>query len=370
MKRLFLMLCLLTMTGAISFAQSEEPFTFIGSGYGEQFGIVGGKDGKIYQIIVKNEKSKKEIIEITAQMLQKMGIVTAEQVTAALDDVNDEMTEYTVPFVFQTGIGIHPSGSEPLMVNGTFRFEFYEGGVKLSIEDFDEKFFVVHKTNVDNFTRTKNMTKYDEYCLEAGKVTEAQSGYGKFIARTDKITEINHVQGRYSLFDRKNNKSIVQDTKEQVATKLAEAEAERLRILESYRNRVVEQEALFAKMVEDGEAKWYTLSEYIEEAQANPVFNKYPKQAESFMNKYRKAQDLNQLYKLPEKRWNRDIRYIFDGIFITLAYDMGGYIEGVAEDGVQTWMREGDLVVPTNPKQKAKYLKSGKSFTDYDSYDD
>jgi hypothetical protein len=358
---------LLLLTGAIGFAQSEDTFRFIGIGYGEQFGIVGGRDGKIYQIIVKNDKSKKEIIGITAQMLQTMGIVSAEEVTKAVDNVNDEMSEYTVPFVFHTGIGIHPAGSEPLQVNGTFRFEFYDGGVKMSIEDFDEKFLVVHKTNVDNFTRTKNMTKYDEYSQEASKVAEAQSGYGKFIAKADKIQEITHVQGRYSLFGKSHG--IVQDAKEQVDAKFAEAEAERLRTLENYRNRVTEQNALFDKMVADGEAKWYTLSEYIDEAKENPVFNKYPKQAATMMDKYTKALEQNQLYKLTSKRWNRDIRYIFDGIFITLAYDMGGYIEGVAEDGVQTWMREGDLVVPTNSKQKSQYIKKGKSFTDYESYD-
>ena len=367
MKRFFLLVCSLMVSGAIGFAQSDN-FTVIGVGYGDQFGITGGKDGKIYQIIVKNDKSKKEIIDITAQMLQTMGIVKAEAVTNALDDVNDEMTEYTVPFQFQTGVGIHPAGSEPLIVYGTFRFEFYEGGVKLSIEDFDEKFLVIHKTNVDNFTRTKNMSKYDEYCIEAGKVASAQSSTGKILAKTGKIMEIDHVQGRYGLFNRKNNRSIIQDASEQVDAKIAEAEAERLQILENYRNRVDEQNVLFDKMVKDGEAKWYTLDEYIEEAQAAPYFSK--KGAEFIMNKYKKAQDLNQLYKLTKSRWNRDIRYIFDGIFITLASDMDGYIEGVAEDGVQTWIREGNLVVPTNPKKKSKYLKSGKSFTDYESYDD
>ena len=84
---------------------------------------------------------------------------------------------------------------------------------------------------------------------------------------------------------------------------------------------------------------------------------------------YTKALEENKLYSVDKSRWERDMKYVFDGIFITLAEELDGTIEGIAEDGVQTWVREGELVVPTDPKKKAKYLKKNKSFTDFDSFD-
>ena len=361
MKKVFLLICLLTVNVLTCLAQDEEPFTIIGATLGDPFGIVGGKDGKIYQIIVKTGKSKKEVVDLTAKMLQSMGIVKAEEVKRDLDKVNDKMSEYSVPFYFPTGIGIHPAGSEPLLVYGTFRFEFYDGGVKLSIEDFDEQFFIVHKTNTDRFERTENMKVYDEYCAEAAKAAKATSGFGKLIAKIDKVQEITHISG--------TPRGFIEDAKKQFNTKMAEADAERLKILDDYRSRVVKQQDLFDKMIKAGEARWYTLDSYMAAAKASDTFNKYEKAATAFMNKYEKAREQNKLYALPAKRWHRDIRYIFDGMFLTLAEVLEGSIEGVAEDGVQTWEREGDLVVPTDPKQKAKYLKKKKSFTDYESYD-
>ena len=75
------------------------------------------------------------------------------------------------------------------------------------------------------------------------------------------------------------------------------------------------------------------------------------------------------LYALPDKRWARDIRYIFDGIFITLSEEIGADIMEISEDGALTWDREGDAVLPVDKKLRAKMAKEGKSFTDFDSYD-
>ena len=88
------------------------------------------------------------------------------------------------------------------------------------------------------------------------------------------------------------------------------------------------------------------------------------------MKFYQNALEGNKLYALTEKRWKRDIRYIFDGIFITLAEEVGCSIDGISEDGVLTWERDGELIVPTDSKMRAKFIKKGKSFTDYDSYYD
>ena len=75
--------------------------------------------------------------------------------------------------------------------------------------------------------------------------------------------------------------------------------------------------------------------------------------------------------KLPEmmKGLGQGVQSFKKGMNEPLAEELEGSIVGIAEDGVLTWEREGDLVVPTDAKKKAKYIKKNKSFTDYDSYD-
>ena len=364
MKRVFLFICLLITTSFGCYAQFHEPNVpvLLASGMKLPFSdaIKGGKDGKIYQVIVKTDKTKSEIIDVTAKFLQSMNIVKSEKVLAALDNVNEEMTEYVLPMEFHTGIGVH-GGSVPLIISANCRFEFYEGGVKLSVEDLDEEFFLIHKTKTDPLTPTDNMNKYNEFSKDASRAAGATSKFGKFIAKTDKILEIDHVQGSIGEF--------FKIFKDKVQNKIAEADQQRLTILENYRNSVETQENFFNKMISDGDARWYSLEKYIEMIKDDPDFNKYPKAAENSLKNYQKALEEHKLYDLPEKRWNRDVRYIYDGIFISLANFLEGTIEGVAEDGVQTWIREGELVVPTDPKTKAKYLKKKKSFTDFESYD-
>ena len=51
-----------------------------------------------------------------------------------------------------------------------------------------------------------------------------------------------------------------------------------------------------------------------------------------------------------QKRWEEQFQGCFDLLFKTISAGIDGKIEGVAEDGKQTWILIGDLVVPTDPK--------------------
>ena len=259
MKRVLFIICLLLTTSFVVCAQVHEPNVPILMARGMKLpfsdAIKGGKDGKIYQVIVKTDKSKSEIIDVTAKFLQSLNIVKSEKVLAALDNINEEMTEYILPIEFHTGIGVH-GGNVPLIIYANNRFEFYEGGVKLSVEELDEEFFLIHKTKKDHLTPTDNMNKYSEFEREASQAANATSKWGKFIAKTDKIMEIDHVQGSAGEF--------FKIFKNKVQNKLAEADKERLAILENYRNSVETQEKLFDKMISDGDARWYSLEKYIE----------------------------------------------------------------------------------------------------------
>ncbi len=356
MRKLFLFAVMAVMCTAVCQAQYPEQFWPIQA---KDFGIKGGKDGKIYQIIVKNSKSKKELIEKTTAMLETFKLMGED---VKLDEVNDQMSEYKVRVMFNTGVGVHPSNAVPVRLNGDLRFEFYDGGVKLSLENLSEEFFIVHY-RPQNITEkgTETYQKYNELIAKAREIEKATSAAGKFFAKVDKLQEINHISGTLTTFGK--------NAKAQVVNKINEANAERLNALINYRNRIEEQLPLFEKMVGLNEGRWYTTESYIEDAKGNATFMKYKSAAEWNLKGYAKALEDQLLYDVDKKRWERDIKYVYDGIFITLAEELEGSIEGIAEDGVQTWEREGDLVVPTDAKKKAKYLKKNKSFTDYDSYD-
>lgn len=355
MKKIFVSAVALLLQ-SINVCAEDTNFTTI---MGNDFGIAGGSEGKTYMAIFKSDMKKKDLVQKTINMLSSMNLVDKSKVN--LKNIGDGATEYVTSFVMNTGVGIHPAGSEPLHLHGNLRFEFYEGGMKLKMENLSEEFFVVHgRLDVDG-KGSATLKKYQEYVSDSRKVASATSSYGKFIAKIDKLQEIKHISNR--------NRSLSDDAKSQVTSKINEANAERIQLLEDYRARVIEQEAHFKKMVQANEAQWYTLSQYIDAAKNSPTFMKYKNAANHFLQIYEVALKSNKLYALKDKRWKRDIRYVFDGLFITLAEVIDGTIEGIAEDGIQTWEREGDLVVPTNPKEKSKYMKKGKSFTDYESRD-
>lgn len=325
------------------------------SGFKGFFGncIVGGKDGKIYQVIVKTKKSKKEIVNLTGEFLQSMNLITPEDLKKQISEVNEEMSETILPVYFATGIGIHPVGADPLIVTLDMRFEFYDEGVKLSIENFDEKFFLIHVKQKERFVPTENMEKYNKFIDDAREANRGSSKYERFWAKVDAIVEMGGVHGSIGEI-----KGQIRETLEKVNQKCLDA-------LYKGRENVKEQEVLFDKMIAEDEARWYTLDYYIDYVEKSaPETGK-----ENYLLSLRKAQEEKKLYAFDNNRWERDVRYIFDGVFISLAEMLDGSIEGVAEDGVQTWIREGDLVVPTDLKKKAKFIKKGKSFTDYDSYD-
>ncbi len=356
MKKFVLFTFVMLSAAVVCYAQYPKQFNMI---MAKDFGIKGGKDGKIYQIIVKNGKSKKELVESTVAMLETFNLMGDD---VKLDEVNDQMSEFKVRFVFNTGIGIHPSTAVPVRLYGDLRFEFYDGGVKLSLENLDEEFFILHyRPEGISEKGTETYQKYYEYVEKAREVEKATSGLGKFFAKVDKLQEIKHISGSLT--------TIGKNAKTQVVNKINEANAERLQKLVDYRDRVAEELPLFDKMVTLNEGRWYTIDSYVEDAKSNETFMKYKSAAEWTLKGIAKAKDDNLLFDLDKKRWERDVKYVFDGIFITLAEQLDGAIEGVAEDGVQTWEREGDLVVPTDAKKKAKYIKKKKSFTDYDSFD-
>ncbi len=359
MRRLFILAVLMLLQATNLCAQESNFYIIQTTMGGDKWGIQGGTEGKAYMVTYKSDKKKKELYNATVNMLDKMGLVDKGKVKGK--KVEEGMTEVVVPFCMATGIGIH-GGTAPLHLYGDLRFEFYDGGMRLKVENFDEQFFLVHYHPEMGKEGTETYQKYQEFIKQANQAKKATSGFGKFISKVDKFKNLRikasvGTQGASS------------DAKQQISSRINEANQERINILDNYRSRVKEQEALFEQMAAAKEGAWYTLQEYIKAVENCDYFVKYPKAAKSFIHNYQNALDGKKLYALPEKRWARDIRYIFDGIFITLAEEIGGSIEQITEGITVTWEREGDLIVPTDSKKRAKFIKKGKSFLDYEAYE-
>lgn len=364
-KVLFSAACLLFLA-VIGFAQKNKEFfpqlRLAGMGKNMHLAgdIIGGSEGKMYQCLIKCSKSQKEVVAKTLGLMMEYGYIDSTSIP--LDELSDEIKKYTTDRLFMDfGISLRSSNmfgkGGPITLSYDYTFEFGSEGVKITVDNFkEEMFLLLHcKATMDGKGVSETHQRYLDFEAEANKTVKSSSGWGKLMAKVDKTM------------------GYEEDAKE----------AEK-HTVENYRNTEREQFKLFKEMVELGEAKWYQLDSaytiqysngetrevqnYLEEMKKDPAY-KGPS-GQYWEGLIKKAAADSILYDVTATRWEREIRYLFDGLFIDLAEELDGKIEGIVEDGSQTWIREGDLVVPTDEKKKAKYIKKGKSFTDFDSYDD
>lgn len=72
---------------------------------------------------------------------------------------------------------------------------------------------------------------------------------------------------------------------------------------------------------------------------------------------YNKCLQENRMLGVSVKRWESSIRPCLDLLFKLTRDELNAKIEGIAEDGEQTWILIDNLVVPTDKKLQSKYLK-------------
>ena len=130
MKKLFV---LATLALAAMTVSAQQVMTF-----NQKFGVVGGKEGKNYAMIVKTGEQKKELVDKTTNFLAKYELVDKNDVK--LDEIDESTAEYSVPFYMRMPIqsakmmGM-PITVSPIKLIATLRFEFQDGGALVVIED-------------------------------------------------------------------------------------------------------------------------------------------------------------------------------------------------------------------------------------------
>ena len=77
----------------------------------------------------------------------------------------------------------------------------------------------------------------------------------------------------------------------------------------------------------------------------------------------KKLVDDGRMPGVPEDRWEKNIRKAFDMLFIASSEHLEATIEGVAEDGEQTWENVDGKVLPIDPKLRKTYIKKGWTYT-------
>ena len=317
MKKLFV---LATLALAAMTVSAQQVMTF-----NQKFGVVGGKEGKNYAMIVKTGEQKKELVDKTTNFLAKYELVDKNDVK--LDEIDESTAEYSVPFYMRMPIqsakmmGM-PITVSPIKLIATLRFEFQDGGALVVIEDMSTEVLWVDPKG----DKEKN-TELSKYWGDNASVLSSKLLITKVLVFMNggSISDFEAQLDKY--FEDLDKRWIVYDNLEKENT-----------------------------------GKWLSNLEYIEWEKTHSTFKEGSKNYEAEINGLQKFYDEHRMFLLSEDRWEKNARPLCDNLFRAIAAGIDGKIVGIAEDGNQTWDMVDGALLPTDPKLQKKYQKKGLSY--------
>ena len=287
--------------------------------------IKGGDDGKTYAVIIRTDLGKQALVDTTTTFLARYDIVDKSKVN--LNEIDESTSEYTIPVIVRQTIYI-ASGMmgvkmplPPVMLEAELRFEFHDnGGVMIVAQNFKNHLFqfTANREKLESPAHAEYRGEESAQLMSnsvIGKVLIALNtgidGYAAFMKQADDYFA--DISSKYEVYD-------ILVNKEQVAD-------------------------------------WLTDEKLIEFTETTniSVYRRYTEV-------YKKAYSENQMLGIGQKRWEDQFRSCFDLLFKSINAGVSGKIEGVAEDGEQTWTLINGLVVPTDPKLQKKYLKNKEQY--------
>ncbi|MDR0422891.1 MAG: hypothetical protein LBH72_07770 [Proteiniphilum sp.] len=305
--------------------------------------IKGGSEGKSYAVIIRTDLSKQALVDSTTLFLARYNLVDIDDVR--LDEIDEATSEYIIPFEIRQTISVVNMAlgisilTNPVRILGDLRFEFHDnGGVMIVVQNLENRIFqFVEKDGNRLMTKFDQLEKdeaYQEYGGEGSAVLMTKTSIGKAL-----IAMNTGLDGYDAFMARADDYFADIDSKYKV----------------------------YDKLVEQGVAAWLTDEELIQyvDSTKSITINREMK------NSYRKAYDEGRMLGVGQQRWENQIRDCFDVLFKSINVSLAGNIEGVAEDGEQTWINIDGTVVPVdpkwkdgtppdNPKDREKYLKKHK----------
>jgi hypothetical protein len=323
MKKVFYILVFLVL--AVHSHVSAQQYMPVIIGSKSAAPIKGGNEGKTYAVIIRTDLNKQALVDSTTQFLARYGIVDRNNVH--LDEINEATSEYTVPVMIRQTIGIVAGAlgiktpATPVIISADIRFEFHDNGsVMIVIQNLKNRIFqFVEKAEQRLTTKLGKLeedTSYKEYGGEQYAVQTTNSVMGKALIALNTGLE------GYGAFMKK------------VGDYFADIDSK-------YK--------VYDELVKKGFAEWLTDEELIQYADNTNFVGK-----KNTVENFRKAYDEGKMLGVGQGRWEKQIRECCDLLFKSINAGLSGSIEGVAEDGEQTWINIDGAVVPVDPKWKDK----------------
>lgn len=285
--------------------------------------IPGGPEGRNYAAIIKTQETKKSIVEKSLNFMKKYGFVPADTKVDAIDSSSSEASfdvEMPITMFYQEMLTYTPN-----KLYSTMRFEFHDSNVMIVFQNFsNEMLGIYHKKYGD-----KKSDAYNAYEEEDNALRLRKTLIGKFLIHAN--------------MDINERRAFRQE-------------------LDKYFNDIVTKEKTYEQLVKNGEAKWLDAQGVVKQLTENPVPG--AKYTLAFLDK---PESKNVLLAISEKRWRKQVKGMLDNIFMSFSEELNGEIEGIAEDGNQTWEIVDGKLLPIDPKLKKTFIKKGWDFYNNDN---
>lgn len=281
--------------------------------------LPGGPDGKNYAAIVKTNESKKNIVTKSLTFMKKYGFVPETTKINAIDSKSSEVS-------YDVEIPLTRFYQEMLEYDANklfckLRFEFHESNVMIVFQNITNEILGICTTRND-----KNSQAYTEYLAEGAALTYQKTLIGKFLVHANLGPE-----------ERKDFYKKLNDYFSDIASKCKTYET----------------------LVKNGEAKWFTTEGVKKQYTDYPV-----PAAKGVLRFLSKPETKDVLIGVSQKRWDKQVKEVFDNLFRAFCLELKGEIDGIAEDGEQTWEIVDGKLVPSDPKLQKSYISKGKTYYD------
>lgn len=284
--------------------------------------VIGGEQGKSYAVILRTNHTKKELVQATVDFLIRYQLVDSDSLK--IDEVSEEMSQFTLPISFKQGVyygNIAAMGIKgchlPVKLKGTLFFEFYDNGkAMIAVKNLSERTFAI----VDKSKMKFNLESEPEFW---GIMTAKMMSKSAF-------------------------------TKVAVAmSKGADGLKDLRKAADDYFENINKEYAVYDKLAKGSSGVWMDDDEII--TYAENTANSGVKHLKGFKEEGR-------LLAVSQQRWDDEITQGISFLFKDVALSVGGTIEKIGEDGIDTWENIDGKVLPLDPKLQKEYIKKGMEY--------
>lgn len=281
----------------------------------DNFNLPGGPEGKNYAAIIKTRESKKDIVTKSLNFMKKYGFVPGDTKVDAIDESQSEVSyNVLLPLTMFYQQMLHLDANK-LYCN--LRFEFHDSNVMIVFENMSNEVLGLYWH--DNSKKASDA--YTDYISESSGLTISHTLIGKFLVHAN--------------LDPAQRQSFYKE-------------------VDKYFSNIAERYKTYEQLVNNGEAKWLDADRVIQQ------YTDYPVPGSKYMVNYLNIpENKERLLGVTQKRWDKQVKEFFDNLFKSFCLELNGDIDGVAEDGEQTFAWEDGKLLPIDAKQKKEYIKKG-----------